>query len=255
MGDELQMRWSSAARTDIGLVRKRNEDALLDRPARRLWAVADGMGGHSYGDVASTMVVDGLEALPPAPELGQAVAGVHARLLEVNQALMAEAAARGVDVIGSTVVVLLASGRTAACVWAGDSRIYLCRGGGLHQLTRDHNQFEELQVRNHISAADAMAYPGGSMITRALGAAQVLEPEAVELQVSDGDVFLLCSDGLSNTVGPDAIYAALAGGDCRQAADKLIELALANGGNDNISVVVVRADDVEGDMTVMNPAL
>jgi protein phosphatase len=235
MGDELQMRWSSAARTDIGLVRKRNEDSLLDRPGRRLWSVADGMGGHAYGDVASTMVVDALDAL--------------------NGALLAEAAARQVDVIGSTVVVLLASGRTAACVWAGDSRIYLCRGGGLHQLTRDHNQFEDLQVRKNMSAADAMAYPGASMITRALGAAQVLEPEAVEVQVSDGDVFLLCSDGLSNMVRPDAIYAALAGGDCRQAADKLIALALANGGNDNISVVVVRADDVETDQTVMNPAL
>jgi protein phosphatase len=255
MGDELQMRWSSAARTDIGLVRKRNEDSLLDRPGRRLWSVADGMGGHAYGDVASTMVVDALDALPPAPSLPQAVADVHARLLAVNGALLAEAAARQVDVIGSTVVVLLASGRTAACVWAGDSRIYLCRGGGLHQLTRDHNQFEDLQVRKNMSAADAMAYPGASMITRALGAAQVLEPEAVEVQVSDGDVFLLCSDGLSNMVRPDAIYAALAGGDCRQAADKLIALALANGGNDNISVVVVRADDVETDQTVMNPAL
>jgi protein phosphatase len=255
MGDELQMRWSSAARTDIGLVRKRNEDSLLDRPGRRLWSVADGMGGHAYGDVASTMVVDALDALPPAPSLPQAVADVHARLLAVNGALLAEAAARQVDVIGSTVVVLLAFGRTAACVWAGDSRIYLCRGGGLHQLTRDHNQFEDLQVRKNMSAADAMAYPGASMITRALGAAQVLEPEAVEVQVSDGDLFLLCSDGLSNMVGPDAIYAALAGGDCRQAADKLIALALANGGNDNISVVVVRADDVETDQTVMNPAL
>jgi protein phosphatase len=151
--------------------------------------------------------------------------------------------------------VLLAHGRTAACVWAGDSRIYLCRGGGLHQLTRDHNQFEELQVRNHISAAEAMAYPGGSMITRALGAAAALELDEVELQVSDRDVFLLCSDGLSNAVSPEDIYSALAGGDCRQAADQLIAMALANGGSDNISVVVVRADDVDRDQTVLNPAL
>jgi protein phosphatase len=183
------------------------------------------------------------------------VANTGARLLEVNQALLAEAAARQVDVIGSTVVVLLAVGRTAACVWAGDSRIYLCRGGGLHQLTRDHNQFEELQVRGHLSPTEAAAYPGASMITRALGASQVLEPEAVELQVSDGDVFLLCSDGLSNMASSEDIYAALAGGDCRQAADKLIALALAGGGNDNVSVVVVRADDVDRDETVLNPAL
>jgi protein phosphatase len=255
MGEELQLRWSSAARTDVGLVRTRNEDSVLDRPARRLWAVADGMGGHSFGDVASKMAVDALDALAPAPTLHQARDDARAALLGVNQALLAEAAARSVEVIGSTVVVLLAHGRTATCVWAGDSRIYLCRGGGLHQLTRDHNQFEELQVRNHISAAEAMTYPGGSMITRALGAADALELDDVELQVSDRDVFLLCSDGLSNAVSPEDIYGALAGGDCRQAADQLIALALANGGSDNISVVVVRADDVDRDQTVLNPAL
>jgi protein phosphatase len=255
MGEELQLRWSSAARTDVGLVRTRNEDSVLDRPARRLWAVADGMGGHSFGDVASKMAVDALDAMAPAPSLRQARDDARAALLGVNQALLAEAAARSVEVIGSTVVVLLAHGHTATCVWAGDSRIYLCRGGGLHQLTRDHNQFEELQVRNHISAAEAMTYPGGSMITRALGAADALELDDVELQVSDRDVFLLCSDGLSNAVSPEDIYSALAGGDCRQAADQLIAMALANGGSDNISVVVVRADDVDRDQTVLNPAL
>jgi protein phosphatase len=93
------------------------------------------------------------------------------------------------------------------------------------------------------------------MITRALGAASALELDEVELQVSDRDVFLLCSDGLSNAVSPEDIYGALAGGDCREAADKLIALALANGGSDNISVVVVRADDVDRDQTVLNPAL
>jgi protein phosphatase len=255
MGEELQLRWSSAARTDVGLVRTRNEDAFLDRPARRLWAVADGMGGHAFGDLASKMTVDTLDALPPSPGLRQAADAARNALLGVNQALLAEAAARAVEVIGSTVVVLLAHARTAACVWAGDSRIYLCRGGGLHQLTRDHNQFEELQVRNHISAAEAATYPGGNMITRALGAAPALELDEVEVQVSDGDLFLLCSDGLTNTVAPGDIYTALASGDCRQAADRLIALALANGGSDNISVVVVRADDVERDQTVLNPAL
>jgi protein phosphatase len=255
MSEELQLRWSSAARTDVGLVRTRNEDSVLDRPARRLWAVADGMGGHAFGDIASKMTVDALDALPPAASLHRAMDGAREALLGVNQALLAEAVARSVEVIGSTVVVLLAHGRTAACVWAGDSRIYLCRGGGLHQLTRDHNQFEDLQVRNHMSAAEALTYPGSSMITRALGAADMLELDDLELQVSDGDLFLLCSDGLSNAVSPEDIYGALASGDCRQAADRLIALALANGGSDNISVVVVRAEDVDRDNTVFNPAL
>jgi protein phosphatase len=255
MGEEAQLRWTSAARTDIGLVRSNNEDMVLDRPERRMWAVADGMGGHAYGEVASRMTVEALDALPPGEPLQQAVAQARACLLAVNLALVAEAAARHVPVIGTTLVLLLASGRSGACVWAGDSRIYLCRGGSLHQLTRDHNQFEELQARNHLSPADALAYPGASMITRALGAATALELEEIQVQVSDGDMFLLCSDGLSNAVSLDAMFGALVGRSCVQAADTLVELALTAGGRDNISVVVVRADEVEADQTVLNPSL
>lgn len=255
MGDALQLRWTSAARTDTGLVRSNNEDAVLDRPARRLWAVADGMGGHAFGEIASRMTVEALDALPPEDALQQAVAAARVCLLEVNGLLVAEAAARNVPVIGTTLVLLLASGRTAVCVWAGDSRIYLCRGGSLHQLTRDHNQFEELQARNHLSPADASAYPGATMITRALGAAATIQLDEVQVQVSDGDIFLLCSDGLSNAVSPEAMFGALSGGDCAQAADTLVRLALEAGGRDNISVIVVRADDVEPDQTVLNPSL
>ena len=255
MDDGFQLRWTSAARTDTGLVRSNNEDAVLDRPARRLWAVADGMGGHAYGEIASRMTVDALDALPANEPLQEAVAAARARLLEVNGMLVAEAAARNVPVIGTTLVLLLASGRNGVCVWAGDSRIYLCRGGSLHQLTRDHNQFEELQAKNHLSAADASAYPGAAMITRALGAATTVELDEVQVQVSDGDIFLLCSDGLSNAVSPEDMFGALTGGDCDQAADMLIRLALAGGGRDNISVIVVRADDVEPDHTVLNPSL
>jgi protein phosphatase len=255
MGEETQLRWTSAARTDTGLVRSNNEDMILDRPERRMWAVADGMGGHAYGEVASRMTVDALDALAPGDSLQQAVAQARVCLLDVNGALVAEAAARHVPVIGTTLVLLLASGRCGVCVWAGDSRIYLCRGASLHQLTRDHNQFEELQARNHISPADALAYPGAAMITRALGAAATLELDEVQVQVSDGDIFLLCSDGLSNAVSSENMFWALSRGDCAQAADTLVELALAAGGRDNISVVVVRADEVEADQTVMNPSL
>ena len=255
MSEEAQLRWTSAARTDIGLVRSNNEDMVLNRPERRLWAVADGMGGHAYGEVASRMTVEALDALPAGEPLQQAVAQARVCLLGVNSALVTEAIARNVPVIGTTLVLLLASGRTGVCLWAGDSRIYLCRGGSLHQLTRDHNQFEELQAKNHLSREEASAYPGANMITRALGAATTLELDEVQVQVSDGDMFLLCSDGLSNAVGVDAMFGALTGGDCAQAADMLIRLALAAGGRDNISVVVVRADDVEPDQTVLNPSL
>jgi protein phosphatase len=255
MGDYAQLRWTSAARTDTGLVRSNNEDMILNRPERRMWAVADGMGGHAYGEVASRMTVDALDALPAGEGLQQAAAQARVCLLGVNNALLAEAAARDVAVIGTTLVLLLACGRSVICIWAGDSRIYLCRGGSLHQLTRDHNQFEELQTKNHLSPEDALSFPGANMITRALGAANTLELDEVQVQASDGDIFLLCSDGLSNAVSSEEMFRALSTGDCAQAADTLIQLALAAGGRDNISVVVVRVDDVEPDQTVMNPSL
>jgi protein phosphatase len=249
-----EFRWTSAARTDIGLVRSRNEDALLERPARGLWAVADGMGGHAYGDVASGMVIAALDTLPAAGPAGlrQAIAVALEQLRSVNARLRAEAAARQVPMMGSTVVVLLAYAGEAGYLWAGDSRIYLYRNGRLQQLTRDHSQAEEFRARGGALRADAPV-PNG--ITRALGAADTIDIEHGSLQVRDGDLFLLCSDGLSNPVSEQGIADALALGECGAVVAELIAKALANGGRDNISVVVARADDLCSDKTMLNPAL
>ncbi len=249
-----QFRWTSAARTDIGLVRSRNEDCLLEHAARGLWAVADGMGGHAYGDVASRMVVAALDTLPgPGPAgLQQWIAVAIDHLRSVNRHLRAEASTRTVTMMGSTAVVLLASAGEAAYLWVGDSRIYLYRNARLQQLTRDHSQAEELKAHG---AALRVGTPVPSGITRALGAADTIDIEHGSVQVRDGDLFLLCSDGLSNPVDEQGIADALAGGECGAAVDKLIAKALANGGRDNISVVVARADDVCSDKTMLNPAL
>jgi protein phosphatase len=252
MGLDHQLRWTSAARSDVGLVRSRNEDAWLAQPQRGLWAVADGMGGHAFGDLASGAVVDALAGLPAPASLADFVALARERLGQVNEALRMEAHTRQVPVIGSTVVALLACGIEVACLWAGDSRIYLCRQGRLQQLTRDHSTQEALKEQGADLAA-AAASP--NMITRAIGAADTIAFDVAPLTVRDGDVFLLCSDGLSTPVEEAAITAALAPGDCARAADELIALALANGGRDNITVVVVRVDDQSGDKTVINPAL
>lgn len=251
---EAQFRWTSAALTDIGLVRSRNEDAYLDQPERGLWAVADGMGGHAYGDLASRMVVDALNRIPRPATMKQSIADTCDQLRKVNQQLRAEAALRSVPVIGSTVVVLLACGREAACVWAGDSRIYLVRNARLQQLTRDHSQAEEMKSRG-VVPGDAQAYVIPNLITRAVGAADSLDIDQLSLELHDGDLFLACSDGLSNAVDEQDIVAAMLGGDCRVAAERLVALALANGGRDNITVVVARADDLYSDKTVLNPAL
>jgi protein phosphatase len=252
MGLDPQLRWTSAARTDVGLVRSRNEDAYLAQPQRGLWAVADGMGGHAFGDLASGAVVDALASLPAPESLADFVALARERLTGVNEALRLEAHTRQVPVIGSTVAALLVHGMEAACLWAGDSRVYLCRQGRLQPLTRDHSTLEALKDQGADLAA-AAASP--NMITRAIGAADTIVFDVAPLTVRDGDIFLLCSDGLSTPVEEGAIAASLAPGDSARAADELIALALANGGRDNITVVVVRVDDLAGDKTVINPAL
>jgi protein phosphatase len=253
MSCDIAFHWTSVAQTDVGRVRSRNEDACLAQPQRGLWVVADGMGGHAFGDVASRTVVEALDRLPPPASLARFVDAARATLVQVNGTLRAEARARHVPVMGSTVVVLLAVGTEAACLWAGDSRIYLYRHGRLQQLTRDHSQAAALQARGVDAAASAAV--GGNMITRAVGASDTLDVEVTTLSVRDGDIFLLCSDGLSNPVPDQDIRDTLAGGDCGQAAQTLVRMALENGGRDNVTVVVAQASDMSVDKTLLNPAL
>lgn len=240
-----QFQWTSAACTDVGHVRARNEDACLDQPAQALWAVADGMGGHALGDVASQAVVQALAALPAEGRLEDRIGAAHAALQAVNLALVDEAARVGVRCIGSTVVALLAGDSRCACLWAGDSRLYRLRGGRLARLTRDHNQLEQLLASGWVTPEQARRHPAQNAITRAVGATPVLEPEQLLTEVADGDIYLLCSDGLSNELDDDAIAAVLAQHEVAQAAPELVRRALDAGGRDNVSVVVLRAARAE----------
>jgi protein phosphatase len=170
--------------------------------------------------------------------------------------LRAEAARRMVSRIGSTVVLLAARDGACAYLWAGDSRIYLYRQGRLIQLTRDHSHVEELKARGHLTAEEALHHPAQHLITRAVGALDVLELDEHSVELFDGDTFLLCSDGLSNEVSEADMVNALAEGNCEWAAQTLLELALAHGGHDNISIVVAHAEDMLGsDKTQVNPGV
>lgn len=256
MSGESRFRWGSASCSHVGLVRDINEDACLEQSARGLWAVADGMGGHTLGDFASRLVVETLERAPASEQLETFVATVKQGLQAANRQLCQEAIQRDVQVIGSTVVVLLARERQVAYLWAGDSRIYLYRKGRLISLSRDHSQVEELKSQGSITPEEALHHPARHLITRAVGAQDELEVDAGTLEARDEDMFLLCSDGLSNEVGDEEIGSALASGNCRQAAEVLVDSALRHGGRDNISAVVVRAEDLHNaDATVLNPAL
>jgi protein phosphatase/serine/threonine-protein phosphatase Stp1 len=233
-------RFRSWAVTHPGAKRTHNEDAYVDRPDLGLWAVADGAGGHAAGEVASGMIAEALESIPPELSASELLAQVRLAIEQTHAALREEAARRGPDVmVASTVVVMLARGDHFACLWAGDSRAYLLRSGTLRQITRDHSLVQELLEAGAIGPDDVMNHPRGNVITRAVGA----EVEAFALdKVSDrlvpGDRFLLCSDGLCKTLPEDEMASLLAAIDGTP-PQALVDAALAANVSDNVTAVAV----------------
>jgi serine/threonine protein phosphatase PrpC len=236
--------WSSADRTHVGMVRKINEDACLALPEMGLWAVADGMGGHEAGEVASQMIIDALRQVPAELPWDAFIAAVQEHLREVNERLREESNQRYQQrTIGSTVAVLLARDDQCACLWAGDSRIYRLRQGQLQQLTRDHSHVQELVDQGLIDPDQAHDHPLGNVITRAVGSAEELEIDVRTLPLQANDVFLLCSDGLNKTVTDAEIARLLSTPDNHEAVQALIHLALVRGASDNVTIIVVRVGD------------
>ena len=239
---EVANRWRSAARTDTGKVRARNEDAFLALPEQGLWVVADGMGGHQNGALASRLIVEQLAELS-AGDLPQRLDELRKRLHALNRRLGQEltvTAAHPDPVIGSTVVALLIEGDRAACVWAGDSRCYLWRGSRLYQLSRDHSLLQQLIDEQQLSPSEAARHPAAHALTRAIGASDELKLEILELDVLPGDAFLLCSDGLYQGVSVDDLGAALNLPSPQLTLNRLFQQALDGPARDNLSAVVIR---------------
>lgn len=235
-------RWRSAARTDTGKVRARNEDAFLALPEQGLWVVADGMGGHQNGALASRLIVEQL-AEPSVGDLPQRLDELRKRLHVLNRRLGQEltvTAAHPDPVIGSTVVALLIEGDRAACVWAGDSRCYLWRGSRLYQLSRDHSLLQQLIDEQQLSPSEAARHPAAHALTRAIGASDELKLDILELDVLPGDAFLLCSDGLYQGVSVDDLGAALNLPSPQLTLNRLFQQALDGPARDNLSAVVIR---------------
>ena len=237
-----QRLWSSAGRTDTGKVRARNEDAFLDQPRQGLWVVADGMGGHQAGDLASRLIVESLAELPAGLDFEDRLDVLRDCLHRLNRhlSLGLTLTAETPDLlVGSTVVALLAEGSRVACVWAGDSRCYLLRGRQLFQLSRDHSLLQQLVEERGMSPADAARQPGAHALTRAIGADEELQLDILELESLPGDVFLLCSDGLYQDLDHDLLTAALLRPSPQLALQRLFELALLGPARDNLSGVVI----------------
>jgi len=237
------VRLRSWAMTHPGMKRRHNEDSYVDRPDLGLWAVADGAGGHHAGEVASGMIREALEAIPIGLSASELLAEVRGRIEATHAWLRAEAERRGPNVvIASTVVVLLARNEHFACLWAGDSRAYLLRGGMLQQITRDHSLVQELVEAGAIRPEEAEHHPRANVITRAVGAdLEDFALDKVSGPIRPGDRFLLCSDGLSKTV-PEPELAALLGDIAGVPAPQaLVEASLALNVSDNVTAVTVEA--------------
>ena len=226
----------AAGRTHAGAVRAVNEDAFLLRPEIGLWAVADGMGGHADGAGASRRVVEALSALGTPPSAHVLLDAVRVALEGVDAALNAVAAESGGALSGSTVVALMVSEGFWACLWAGDSRLHRLRAGALERLTRDDSLVQNLIDAGVLTPERARHDRRGHILTRALGCGAAVRLNFAEGRIEAGDRFLLSSDGLTNALDA-ATTAALLGRP--EAADALVEAALAARAADNVTAVVV----------------
>jgi len=237
------IRWKSAGGSDAGNVRSFNEDAFLDMPERQLWAVADGMGGHAAGDVASNEVVASLANIAASEKLNAASGLVAGAILRANDQLRHMARERGKGVvIGTTVVAATARGNRMALLWAGDSRAYRLRGNAFSQLTHDHDLLSDMTAKNASEELIA-AVMQSNVVARAVGAHDKLDIDEVRVSVEPGDAYLICSDGLYKEVSDERIQTILRETDPARSAALLIDAALKSGGRDNVTVIVMHATD------------
>lgn len=242
------MRWESTALTHRGQRRTRNEDAFLRRPDKRLFAVADGMGGHPAGDVASRVAIEVVdESVQGPPPLDVDARELGRRLVDVFEGVNREICARGVvdaaqRMMGTTLVVLIALDDACVIAHVGDSRAYRIHNGSTAQLTTDHTWVQEQIDRGLLAPARARTHPRSNELSRVLGMPDTGAADVIVAEAAPGDVFLLCSDGLTAMVEDVDIEAILRQSKpVEMLAHELVDAANLRGGADNITVVVLRA--------------
>jgi len=232
--------WISSSRSHVGCVRTLNEDACLEMVDRQLWVVADGMGGHKAGDVASRTIMDYMRNVSYDPTFGTFVENVENQLVAAHQSLTVLGRRLG-QIAGSTVVALLGYGRHALIMWAGDSRAYLFRQGAFRQVSQDHSYVEELLARGDISPEDAMSHPEANVITRAVGAGKDLYLDMDIFELIHGDVLLLCSDGLYKELDENSISSILHRHySPAMMVQDLVNSCVDRGARDNVTVIAIK---------------
>lgn len=235
-------------RTDKGMVRNGNEDALFVIPDQQLYIVADGVGGHNSGELASRMAVGYIAqyvALNPvnSVESQRDLRAYFKTCLDGANELIYQKACSETDNVGmaTTCVLCYLRGRSAYIVNVGDSRAYLLRDGVLRQVSEDHTCVRELMKKGLITEAEALNHPDRNVITRAIGGEESVEPDFFQVDIFSGDVIILCTDGLYGEVDADTIVSLAARTESmHRLANNLVDEANYNGGKDNISVVCIK---------------
>lgn len=235
------IKWYSSSDTNVGMVREINEDSIISNQNVGLWAVADGMGGYEAGNVASNMIVQALGEINKKSNLSAMVNEIEDNLLDVNHRILeyAEIMLEG-RTLGSTVVCMLLMGQVGVCLWVGDSRLYRLRNNELLQISRDHSQVEELLQQGLIREDEVENHPESNVITRAIGTNEELYVDMCVFSAQVGDSYLLCSDGLYNSVKQEDIIKQLANPNSDDAVKQLIVNSLENGAADNVSIIIVK---------------
>jgi serine/threonine-protein phosphatase Stp1 len=237
------MRFECVSRTHVGLQRKINEDSVFVDSERGLWAVADGMGGHEAGEVASNMVTDALRCIPGTNDIDELAAKAVDALRQVNRELIDLARSGDRErkgTIGTTVVGLVVAEGAFRCFWMGDSRAYRLRGGEITRVSHDHSLVQNLVDAGMLRPEEAETHENANLITRAVGVDEVVEVDIVSGDARIGDQFLLASDGLTRVVRDHELASELERGTPAEAADNLIEMVLARGAPDNVSLIITK---------------
>ena len=241
------MKLRTSLLSDVGRVRQNNEDALGEDPALNLLVLADGMGGYQAGEVASQLAVSTI--LDAQRKSRERTSDSLRRSIEQANLAICQAARSNPEYsgMGTTVVACLPDKRQFAVAWVGDSRLYRLRGEKLEQLTRDHSLLREMVDHGHYTFEQAQKLVSKNIVTRALGVEAAVKVDTLDTDAERGDLLLLCSDGLTDMLDDGTIRSILlqAGSDPDSIARTLVEQANSRGGRDNISVIVVRVEELE----------
>lgn len=227
--------------TDVGNKRLHNEDACYTSDEKGIWFVADGMGGHNAGDLASQSLVHDIEAFfTPDEDLEESVKTLEKVIKQTNDDLIKKASEiTDGTIIGSTIALLTTIDNQGVLLWAGDSRVYRIRSGKIEQLTYDHSLTNDMVEHGIITPEEAAKHPDANKITRAVGYDKSLQLDYRKLSIKPGDRYVLCTDGLTKDLSDEDILSLAGSGSTKPCSKVLMKRALELGGKDNVTTIIV----------------